>query len=244
MALRLCLLLAVLAVVAAPAGAEERPPVVVELFTSQGCNSCPPADAYLGELSKRPGLLTIAFHVDYWNYIGWTDPFARPWASARQRAYQKSLNERFVYTPQMVVNGAAQGIGSQRDTIEGLIRAAMAAPDQPHPALTLRRREDGALLVEVGASTSPPHAPADIWLIGYDAVHDTAVMRGENQGQTLTDYNAVRTYRRLGAWPGWSLELVVPPAEVPATSDGGIIVLVQTAGVGPILAAARLEGGR
>jgi hypothetical protein len=218
--------------------------VVVELFTSQGCNSCPPADAYLGELSKRPGLLAVAFHVDYWNYIGWTDPFARPWASARQRAYQKNLNERFVYTPQMVVNGAAQGIGSERDTIEGLIRAAAAAPVAPHPALTLRRREDGALLVEVGASTSPPRAPADIWLIGYDGPHATQVAQGENEGQILTDYNAVRTYRRLGAWPGWSLELVVPAAEVPAVGDGGIVVLVQTAGVGTILAAARLEAAR
>src|SRR3984885_9433296 len=87
---------------AGPAGAEEARPIVVELFTSQGCNSCPPADAYLGELTQRANLLTLAFHVDYWNYIGWSDPFARPWATARQKAYQKSLNERFVFTPQMV----------------------------------------------------------------------------------------------------------------------------------------------
>jgi hypothetical protein len=101
--------LAALVLLAAPALAEERSPVVVELFTSQGCNSCPPADTFLGELAQRPALLALAFHVDYWNYIGWTDPFARPWATARQRGYQKSLKERFVYTPQMVVDGAAQG---------------------------------------------------------------------------------------------------------------------------------------
>ena len=232
--------LAMLAALASPAWATERSPVVVELFTSQGCNSCPPADKFLGELTKRPGLLPLAFHVGYWNYIGWTDPFAKPWAAARQRAYQKSLNERFIYTPQMVVNGVAQGVGSERGTIDGLIRAAEASPP-PRPALTLRRRADGALLVEIGAGTSPPKAPADIWLIGYDRMHRTQVLRGENRGELLTDYDVVRTYRRIGGWPGWSLELVVPPAELPAAATGGIAVLVQAAGVGPILAAAELS---
>jgi hypothetical protein len=233
-------LLALALLPAAPGRAEDKRPVVVELFTSQGCNSCPPADAFLGELSQRTALLTLAFHVDYWNYIGWTDPFARPWATRRQRAYQKSLNERFVYTPQMVVNGAAQGVGSERGAIETLIRAAAAKPVPNHPALTLRWREDGALLVELGEGVSPPDAPADIWLIGYDKAHETRVLRGENEGHTLTDYDAVRTYRRIGGWPGWSLELVVPHQEVASAGDGGIAVLVQSAGVGPVLAAARI----
>ena len=221
-----------------PAPGQAERPTVVELFTSQGCNSCPPADAYLGELGRRPGLLTFAFHVDYWNYIGWTDPFARPWATARQKAYQKSLHERFVYTPQMVVNGAAQGIGSERDTIEGLIRAS-AAP-AIHPDLALRWRDDGALLVDVGADVSPPRAPADIWLVGFDREEKTRVLRGENGGQTLTDYHPVRTYRRIGAWPGWSLELVVPPNEVQNAGDGGVAVLVQASEMGPIFAAAEI----
>lgn len=235
------LLLAMLAVLAVSARADERPPVVVELFTSQGCNSCPPADLYLGELAKRPGLLALAFHVDYWNYIGWTDPFGRPWSSARQRGYQKSLNERFVYTPQMVVNGAAQGIGSERETIDGLIRAAAAAPAPPHPEIRLLRRQDGALLVELGAAKSPRDAPADIWLVGFDRMHHTPILRGENEGQTLTDYNAVRFYRRIGAWPGWSLELVVPAGDMAAMGDCDIAVLVQAAGLGPILTATQLE---
>ena len=235
-------LLAVLAALAVPAGApraQQRPPIVVELFTSQGCNSCPPADAYLGELARRPGLLALAFHVDYWNYIGWTDPFGRPWSTSRQRGYQKSLNERFVYTPQIVVNGAAQGIGSERQTIEGLIHAAAAAPP-PHPDLTLHRRNDGALIIDIGAGASPPVAPADIWLIGFDRMHHTQVLRGENEGQTLTDYHPVRFYRRIGAWPGWALELVVPASETPALGDEAA-VLVQTAGLGPILTASVLD---
>jgi hypothetical protein len=223
-----------------PAPAQDRSPVVVELYTSQGCNSCPPADAYFGELTRRPDLLTLAFHVDYWNYIGWTDPFARPWATARQKAYQMSLNERYVYTPQMVVNGAAQGIGSERDTIERLIRAAVAARGAEGPELALRWRQDGALLVEVGAGDSPPRAPADIWLVGFDGKHQTEVTQGENEGQTITDYHPVKTYRRIGGWPGWSLELVVPADEAKAAGDGGIAVLVQAAEVGPLFAAATI----
>jgi hypothetical protein len=234
------LLLAALVALACPAAAEEQRPIVVELFTSQGCNSCPPADAYLGELARRPNLLTLAFHVDYWNYIGWTDPFARPWATARQKSYQKRLNERFVYTPQIVVNGAAQGIGSERDTIETLIKAAASDGTTLHPELALRWRQDGALLVDVGAGISPPDSPADIWLIGYDSSHETRVLRGENAGQVLTDHHPVRTYRRIGGWPGWSLELVVPADEAPSLGNGGIAVLIQTAGVGPVMAAARI----
>jgi hypothetical protein len=233
-------LLTIAVLAALPAAAAERQPVVVELFTSQGCNSCPPADAYLGTLAERSDLLPLAFHVDYWNYIGWPDPYARPWATARQKAYRKSLNERFVYTPQIVVAGAAQGVGSERGAVDKLIGAAEKAT-APHPDLALRWREDGALLVEVGGSASPEGAPADIWLIGYDKPHETEVLRGENAGRTLTDYRAVRTYRRIGGWPGWALELVVPPQEVQNIGSGGIAVLVQRAGVGPVLAAQRID---
>jgi hypothetical protein len=240
-AYRFVVYLAALYLFAGPAAAQEQRPIVVELFTSQGCNSCPPADVYLGELTRRPNLLTLAFHVDYWNYIGWIDPFARPWATARQRAYETRLKERFVYTPQIVVNGAAQGIGSERDTVEALIKAAAPAEaTQFRPDLALRWREDGALLVEVGAGASPPDSPADIWLIGYDGAPETRVMRGENAGQTLVDHHPVRTYRRIGRWPGWSLELVVPADEAPALGNGGIAVLVQAADVGPVLAAAQI----
>ncbi len=220
--------------------AAEPPPVVVELFTSQGCSACPPADAYLGELAQRPGLLALGFHVDYWNYIGWTDPFARPWASARQRGYMQSLKQPYVYTPQMVVNGAAQGVGSERREIEALIHAA-AATRPPHPELALGGRADGALVVDVGAGDSPPDRPATLWLIGYDRPHKTSVGAGENEGRVAADYQAVRSYRRLGAWPGRAMELVVPPAEAETLGSGGAAVLLQSDGTGPILAAARLD---
>ncbi|HLJ64950.1 MAG TPA: DUF1223 domain-containing protein, partial [Stellaceae bacterium] len=108
--------------------AGDKPPVVVELFTSQGCNSCPPADAYLGELAARPDVLALSFHVDYWDYIGWTDPYSSKQATQRQRAYSHQMALRYIYTPQMVVNGTSEGVGSERQTIERLITSAAARP--------------------------------------------------------------------------------------------------------------------
>src|SRR5689334_7353524 len=106
------------------AHAEDRRPVVVELFTSQGCNSCPPADAFLGELAARPDVLALSLHVDYWDYIGWKDPFAQRAYTERQRSYSRALNQRFVYTPQMVIDGTLQGVGSETATINKLIEKA------------------------------------------------------------------------------------------------------------------------
>jgi hypothetical protein len=233
-------LVAAFALAAAPMQPETVPPVVVELFTSQGCNTCPPADEYFGELVKQPDVIALAFHVDYWNYIGWTDPFARPWASARQRDYHDSLRTRFVYTPQMVVGGAAQTVGSDEAACDALIRAAETKPDAARPSLALRWREDGALAVDVGEGESIPAQPATLWLVGFDKQHVTKVLRGENEGRTLTDYHPVRSYRRLGAWAGWSEEFIVSAAEAKTLGDGGIAVLLQANGTGPILTAAQI----
>ena len=222
----------------APRIADAEPPVVVELYTSQGCDTCPPADAYLGELARRTEVLALGFHVDYWNYIGWTDPFARHWASERQRQYLDTLKTRYVYTPQMVVNGTAEGVGAERETIEALIRAA-AARRQPQPDLTLKRRDDGALIVRVGEFASA--GSAVLWLLGYDRPHRTEVLRGENEGRSAVDYQVVCNYRRLAAWSGRALEAVVPPDEARELGTGGAAVLLQLNGQGPILAAVRLD---
>lgn len=226
-------------VAAVPARADDSP-VVVELFTSQGCSSCPPADKYLGELAKRSDLLALAFHVEYWNYIGWTDAYSKPWATQRQRGYEADLKLRYVYTPQMVIEGASEGVGSEPATIEPLIRAA-EANRAPHPALTLRWRNDGALLADVGDGPSPPGAPATLWLVGYDNMHTMAVTAGENQGKTAWDHHPVRSFRRLGSWAGWSEELIVPPEEAKNLSDYGAAVLLQENGTGPILTAASIQ---
>jgi len=216
-------------------------PLVVELFTSQGCSSCPPADAYLGELSKRPDVLALGFHVDYWDYIGWKDPYASRLATKRQRQYAETFKLAFVYTPQMVVNGEAQGVGSDRGDIEAALAQAKAHP-MPHPSLALERKSDGALLIHVGAAETK--RSATVWLACFDRQHSTPVARGENAGSTLTNYHIVRHFESLGTWKGALVDLSVPAAEMAeytARPDQDMAVLVQVDGVGPILAAERLN---
>jgi len=212
------------------------PPVVVELFTSQGCNSCPPADHFLGELARRPDVLALAFHVDYWNYIGWTDPFASKMATQRQRDYSQRLALRYVYTPQMVINGVAEGVGAEPDTIMPLIKAAAADP-APRAVATLARTGDGRLAVHIDAGSTSE--PALVWLVGLDRVDTTSVLRGENEGRTATDYQVVRSFREIGTWTGAALDLDL--AANAAAGDGSVAVLVQLHGTGRIVGAAALK---
>ena len=212
------------------------PPVVVELFTSQGCSSCPPADAYLGELARKPGVLALGFHIDYWNYIGWTDPYSLPLAAERQRAYGQRLGLHYVYTPQMVIDGSGEGVGSQPDKIAPLIHAAWQRP-RLGPALSVERRDGGGYRIHVGAGNAP--AAATVWLVGIDREHRTKVLRGENEGATASDYQVVRSFKSVGTWRGAALDLDVPAAS--ATGDEAA-VLLQVDGAGPILTAATLPG--
>jgi hypothetical protein len=221
----------------APARAGEAPLVVVELFTSQGCSSCPPADSYLGELARRPDVLALAFHVDYWNYIGWTDPFASKLASQRQREYARHLNLRYVYTPQMVINGASEGVGSERGVIGTLIKAATDEKAQHQPVM-LVRNPGGKLTVHIDAGQTKE--PATVWLIGYDTEHTTQVLRGENGGQTLTDYQIVRNCESLGTWRGEAMDIAVDPSQAAGT-DGIAVLLQLGGGGGRVIGAATLK---
>jgi len=217
-----------------PAQAAEQTPVVVELFTSQGCSSCPPADAYLGELARRPDVLALSYHVDYWNYIGWIDPFGSKAATQRQRDYAKHLNLRYVYTPQMVVNGTSEGIGSEREAIETLIHAAQReAPARQ--GISITRNPDGRLAVHVDGGGSAELAK--IVLVGFDDERVTPVSSGENEGRTLREYQIVRSYEAVGNWQGESVDIIVPADRVPG---GGVAVLLQTAS-GHIIGAAQLK---
>src|SRR5260221_259576 len=150
-------------------------PVVVELFTSQGCSSCPPADEYLGELTMRSDIIPLAFHVDYWNYIGWTDPFASKQMTHRQKAYSRALGQRYIYTPEMVVNGTTQEVGSNRRGVEALIEAARKEA-QTGPAISLTREDDGKIRLRLGAATPSAAATkeiATVWLGKVDPRHPT-----------------------------------------------------------------------
>lgn len=200
-------------------------PVVVELFTSQGCSSCPPADANLGRLIDRADVLALSFGVAYWDHLGWEDTFARREFAARQHAYARTFNASSVYTPQMIVNGRQALIGNDLDEIEASI-AALGAPQETTVTLAPDR---------VAIAAGQPVAAADIWLIRYEpGTIQVPVARGENGGRTLSISHVVRELTRLGEWTGMQTELPLPSGD-PALRRA---ILVQVRQSGAILAAA------
>jgi len=228
--------------------AQAEPLVVVELFTSQGCSSCPPADAYLAEIAQRKGVLALSQHVDYWNYMGWRDPYSSAQASKRQKGYSNSLGGRYVYTPQIVVDGRAQDVGSNREAVEAMLAEARRVIDKK----LLLRVYAGAInevkLVLPNARTPSKTATepgekaraATIWLVAYDSSHRSDVKRGENRGKTLINHNVVRAMRAVGEWDGKKQTLTLNLADEIAAGYGNAAVLLQIGRVGPIIAAARL----
>ena len=201
-------------------------PTVVELFTSQGCSSCPPADALLGELKRtRPDLLVLDFHVDYWNGLGWSDPFSSPAATERQRHYADLLGSNQVYTPQMVIAGRLQAVGSDRDAVADAISTAQS---QKSPPVVISTKHAGADLdIDVGAG----QGAGDVLVVGFDDQHATSVGRGENSGRMLTEVNVVRSIARAGRWDGKPLHLAL------ATPKGERIAVILQTTAGAILAA-------
>ena len=226
---------------AIPAGAGERALTVVELFTSQGCSSCPPADEYLGVLAARDDLLALSFHVDYWDYIGWKDPFASAAHTERQRQYQNHFSLRHVYTPQMVVQGVYQTTGSNRSEIAAQIEKAKALP-RLDVALA---REAGGIAIRVApAEESGIKAEdASVWFVAFDDRHLTAVARGENKGRQIVNRNVVRRYDLVGVWNGTAFAARVAPPSPGGPGGKGAAVLVQSLSSGRILGAARLAPG-
>ena len=222
---------------AAPADVSlPNPPVVVELFTSQGCSSCPPADRLLGELSRRPDVITLSVHVDYWDYIGWKDPFASAATTARQHAYAQALKQRYVYTPEMVFNGAAHDPGTNAGRVDKMLRQA-AERTGPRANPVLSALSGGRGLIELPKTVGVP--PAEIWLLTVDAHRVTSVGRGENRGATLTNFNVVRSIEKLAAWNGEATRLTVAADKLPP--GAAMVVLAQSVKCGPILGAARLD---
>ena len=214
-------------------------PVVVELFTSQGCNTCPPADRLLGELAEREDVIALSLHVDYWDYIGWEDPYGRPENTERQRAYVDALDARFLYTPQMVVDGRAEMVGSHRGEVERTIEAARRLPKPVAPRFV--GASDGGPKIVVPAGQTD--RPATVWLAVYDRAHETQVPRGENAGRRLVNRNVVRELKRVGTWTGERAEFPIDPASALAAGRDSCAVLVQEAGHGRILGAAAMPLG-
>jgi hypothetical protein len=212
------------------------PQTVVELFTSQGCSSCPPADALLRELSKRPDVIALSIHVNYWDYIGWKDPFASDESTARQHLYAASLRQRYVYTPEMVIDGFRDVTGSRESDVKDLIREAETR-DRPRVPVSITPAGDGK--VEVALPAAETDGKATVWMFAIDSEHVTPVARGENGGRTLTNANVVREVKKLGEWTGDPLQLT---AEVPADKGrDAFAVVVQKGEAGPVIGAAMLR---
>lgn len=237
--MRLVIVLAAI-LLAAPgtaARAADPGPTVVELFTSQGCSSCPPADQFLVELAQRDDVIALGYHIDYWDHIGWSDPFGLAEATARQRAYGRWLGHRSVFTPQMIIDGTVSTVGSRRNEVLPAIAEAPSART-PRVAVDLVAEAPDRLSVRVGPGPATGDG-ARILLIRYDDAHVTAVGRGENRGRTLINANVVRSIAPIGVWRGKAVTLTVPAA--PSADTGGFVVLVQPDGLGAILGAARLS---
>lgn len=209
------------------------PSVVVELFTSQGCSSCPPAEAFLNELADEDGIIALEMHVDYWDYIGWADPFASPQITERQRAYARGLELPYVYTPQMVIDGQHNAVGSHRDEV----REAIGEASILGKPLTISYIEDGGDKIVIPAGPSP-EGGATVWLAAYDGLHETDIERGENSGRTLKNRNVVRELVELAHWTGERLEIPVDMEQMAERGRSGCAILVQQGRTGPILGAA------
>ena len=209
------------------------PVVVVELYTSQGCSSCPPADAYLARLAEQPGLMPLALHVDYWDYIGWADSFAQAKFTDRQRAYAAASGSRTIYTPQMVVNGVDLAVGSDEALVNGQIRRHQKAS----AVVTLQVTRAGSSLAITAQSLAPLSGPLRVQLVHSIPSETGAIARGENAGKPVLYRNVVTSWQQIGSWSGaGDLEL-----KVPAAGAGPVVVIVQTDGAGPILAAVSLR---
>jgi hypothetical protein len=223
-----------LAAACLPRGAQAEPaaaPLVLELYTSQGCSSCPPADALLGELATRPGLLPLGFHVTYWDRLGWRDPFSLEAATRRQQRYAATVfGSDQVYTPQLVVHGRRQAVGSDRRAVQAAIAAAEAErAARPAVPLVVSAHTD-RVVVEIGAG----EGLASLLLVGFDALRTTRVGAGENGGRRLTEVNIVRHMETIGAWRG-----VAQTIDVRRPEADRVAVLLQ-ANDGRMLGAALL----
>ncbi len=217
------------AFLATPASAREK--VVVELFTSQGCSSCPPADRFLGELAGRDDVLALSMHVDYWDYIGWKDPYALSENTSRQRAYARRFGLGYVYTPQMVVDGHIQATGSNRRAVLAGIERSKSEPGLD---FAIARNGTGAS-VALPAGTAEP---ATVYALLIDRRHETDVRRGENGGRKLAHSNVVRAMKRIATWNGEAMTVDLPLAEMGTEGRDLCAVIVQSDRDGRILGAA------
>ncbi len=214
-----------------------QPRAIIELFTSQGCSSCVAADAYFADLAKRSDVVALSLHVDYWDYLGWRDTLGDPAHTQRQRDYAAVHGSRRIYTPQIVVNGTEDFVGSDRRSVD----AAIAQSALPVPVTM--RRGDGTIEIEVAARPEPHNVPATIRLVLLTSEAKVAIARGENAGATVDYYNVVRGMRPVGMWDGEAVKITLPAHEIMPNGVDSCAIVVQEDhpnGPGAIIGAAWL----
>lgn len=225
--------LAGLTAFAAPAAHAGDNVVLVELFTSQGCSSCPPADKNLAELTGRDDVLPLSMHVDYWDYLGWRDTFANREYTERQYEYRRQMGARVVYTPQMIVQGVIDVPGYRPDLIEQAVSAAGGLE-----RTTSIQIENIGGMWEAGISGGQNNQQSTIWLAAYDKIRSVEIERGENAGRTIVYHNVVDSLMRVGPWHGGQDQRI----NLPKPSDGeGVAVWLQDHATGQIIAASFIE---
>ncbi|NIX75367.1 DUF1223 domain-containing protein [Microvirga sp. c23x22] len=219
------------------------PRAVVELFTSQGCSSCPPADAVLTELAGQPDIVALSFPVNYWDYLGWKDTLAHAAFTERQKAYAQARSDRQVYTPQMIVNGTKGCIGSDRARIEKSIEESNAG--RAHLPVDVELKEQNGL-VTIAVDGAVPADVHHAQVLVLPVMHSKTVRigKGENSGRTVTYANVVRGVTRVGEWRGGAAHFEVPLATARGDGDGYVVLLQTSTDVhpGPILGAAKSHG--
>ncbi len=231
---RNALALGAAAMVARPAFAAAKRPVIVELFTSQGCSSCPPADAYFKVLKEQPDVVALSYHVDYWDYLGWRDTLGSPECSQRQYDYAKSRGDKNVYTPQTIINGGKHFVGSQRVRVSGGIDAARSEDATDWVDLEMT---DNSTDVSITIPAGNPMKEATLWLLAFAPAVSTEIKKGENAGSTIDYYNVVRKLVPAGMWHGEAAKIVLPKGSVVPETCKGWVALLQEGKVGRVIGA-------
>lgn len=217
--------------------AQEAPKAVIELYTSQGCSSCPPADKLLGKLAKRDDIIALTFPVDYWDYLGWKDTLASPAYSARQRAYARARGDGQVYTPQVVIDGTYHAVGSHASSIRKAVADAKEKLKNARVSLKMHAEGDTLIITAGAAPEGTRVKPATIWLALVKKSETVKIARGENRGRTITYHQVVRDMTPIGRWTGQKVVIKLPKNHLQNSDADGCTVLLQQDTAGPVLAA-------
>ena len=216
----------------------DRPLGVVELFTSQGCSSCPPADAFFAELATKEDIVALSYHVDYWDYLGWKDTLSRKENTERQYDYMRAFGSRSVYTPQAVLNGRAHVNGANRGEVDGALARMARSGEGMRVPVKVSRTSD-RVIIDAGDAGAGP-SDAHVVIVYFEPPQTVKIAQGENSGRKMTYWNAVTSIQTAGMWHGKAQRYELPMSEI--TKKGGCAVLLQSVGKdgmpGPILGAA------